>query len=87
MTVHAQTPAGADVLTHGPIHEAFAEPVNRGVRLLVVPKRPPEAIAEIPPDVRPADPSAMWIYGHWSWDHDRPDFLPYNGVIVHAPRL
>src|SRR5262245_35295405 len=45
---------GMEVLTRGPIHEAFAEPVVRdpapGLKVL---KPPPEALKETPPDVKP----------------------------------
>lgn len=73
--------AGMEVLTRGPIHEAYAEPVNTGaVRPLVVPKKPPDAIEEVPPDMKPADAGAIWIGGYWSWDDERQDFVWVSGV-------
>ena len=73
--------AGTEVMTRGPIHEAFAQPVNSGeVKPLVVPNKPPEAIEEVPPDVKPADENAIWIGGYWGWDDDRKDFDWVSGV-------
>src|SRR5947209_2967577 len=45
---------GQEVLTHGPVHEAFAEPtVANPAPSLVVPKQPPDPIEEMPPGVKP----------------------------------
>jgi hypothetical protein len=75
----AQT--GVEVMTRGPINEAFAQPINTGAqRPLVVPKKPPEAIDEQPPDAKPADANEAWIGGYWGWDDDRKDFLWVGGV-------
>src|SRR4051812_13201761 len=53
---------GVEVLTRGPVHEAFAEPVVRSPRPTpVISKKPPEAIEELPPDQRPE--GALWIPG------------------------
>ncbi len=42
---------GVDVLTHGPVHEAYAEPVAAKPQAGPVgTKQPPEAIEEMPPD-------------------------------------
>ena len=55
----ATTPAGPtvpsqDVLTQGPLHEAFAEPVNlSGAVPPIVPRRPPQPIEEAPAGYRP----------------------------------
>jgi hypothetical protein len=70
-----------DVLTHGPLHEAFAEPVNTGkVASLIIPKRPPDAIGEVAPDAKPADEGAIWIAGYWTWDDERKDFIWASGL-------
>ncbi len=74
-------PGDMEVMTRGPIHEAYAQPVNSGeVRELIVPKQPPQPIEEIPPDTKPDDPSAVWISGYWSWDDDRKDYMWVSGV-------
>jgi len=73
--------SGMDVLTRGPVHEAFAQPVNTGgAQLLVIPQKPPDPIEEVPPDAKPDDPRAQWLSGYWSWSDDRKDFLWVSGV-------
>ena len=72
---------GMDVLTRGPVHEAFAEPVSAGREAgVLVPKRPPEPIEEIPPDNKPDAANVAWIPGYWAWDEDRKDYLWVSGV-------
>ena len=71
---------GVDVLTYGPIHEAFAEAVTFDPEAgIVVPKAPPEAIEEIPPEQKPAG-DVEWIPGYWAWDDDRNDFIWVSGI-------
>jgi len=77
--------AGADpnveVLTRGPIHEAYATPVaGSPTKGLTVPKRPPNPVEEQAPDVKPPGDGAIWIPGYWSWDDDRKDFIWVSGV-------
>jgi hypothetical protein len=68
-----------EVLTRGPIHEAFAEPVNYNPEPgIVVQRAPPAAIEEVPPDQRPE--GAVWIPGYWAWDDDRGDFIWVSGI-------
>ena len=65
-----------EVLTRGPVHEAFAEPVNLQVQAgLVAPKPPPANIAEITPAQRPAGEQFVLVPGYWSWDTDRNDYI------------
>jgi hypothetical protein len=90
--LHAQQQAppegqdGVEVLTRGPVHEAFAEPVvfdpKPGV---VVPKAPPQAIEEMPPDQKPEGENVTWISGYWSWDDERDDFLWISGIWRDLP--
>jgi hypothetical protein len=76
----AATP-GMDVLTRGPIHEAFAQPASSGgVPSLIIPQKPPDPIEEVPPTVKPDDNRAQWIGGYWTWAEDRKDFLWVSGV-------
>src|SRR4029079_17747679 len=85
-----QTPpvsqAGVEVLTRGPVHEAFAETIafdpQPGV---VIPQTPPALIEEIPPDQRPAGDNVAWIPGYWGWDDERNDFLWISGVWRSLP--
>src|SRR5262249_21405004 len=80
-TVRAQEqPAGVEVQTRGPIHEAFAEPVNgQPAPNRVVEKEPPPLIEEQPPDQRPAGDNVQWIGGYWAWGDARNDFLWVSG--------
>ncbi len=72
---------GAQVLTQGPIHEAFAEPVVYDPKPgQVVPKAPPAPIAELPPDQKPEGASVQWIPGYWAWDDARDDFIWVSGL-------
>lgn len=72
---------GMQVLSRGPVHEAFANVVvfdpEPGV---VFPKTLPDRIEEIPPDQRPAGNNITWIPGYWAWDDERNDYLWVSGV-------
>ena len=68
-----------EVLTRGPLHEAFAEVINYNPQPgMVAPKAPLASIEEVPPDERPS--GAVWIPGYWAWDDDRQDFLWVSGI-------
>ena len=72
---------GVQVLTRGPVHEAFAGIVTFNPEPgVVVPKAPPEAIEEVPPDEKPEGANVTWIPGYWAWDDERNDFLWVSGV-------
>ena len=77
---------GIEVLTRGPVHEAFAATVafdpEEG---LVAPRAPPDAIEELPPDQRPAGANVDWIPGYWAWDDEREDFLWVSGLWRNLP--
>ena len=63
--VSAEVGAGVQVLTRGPVHEAFAETVSFNPEPgVVVPKAPPEAIEEVPPEQRPEGANVAWIPGY-----------------------
>ena len=52
------------VLTRGPVHEAFALPVVHDPKPgLTVPKQPPAPVEERPPDQKPAGQNVQWISG------------------------
>lgn len=78
--------AGVEVLTRGPVHEAFAETVlfdpEPGI---VAPKSPPAAIEELPPDQKPEGANVAWIPGYWAWDDERNDFLWVSGIWRDLP--
>jgi hypothetical protein len=70
-----------EVLTRGPIHEAFAETVTFDPQPgLVAPKEPPVPIEELPPEQRPEGSNVTWIPGYWAWDEERNDFLWVSGI-------
>ena len=74
---------GADapeVLTRGPIHEAYAEPLTDPEPGILVSKKPPEDIEEVPPEYAPDLEDAIWIKGYWAWDDEREDFIWISGV-------
>ena len=74
------------VLTRGPIHEAFAAPVVHDPQSgPVIPKEPPAPVEEMPPDQKPSGQNVQWIPGYWSWDQERNDFLWISGVWREPP--
>lgn len=82
----ATTEAGVQVLTRGPIHEAFAKASMTGTRAGVVIRRAPyDPITELPPDQRPEGDNVAWIPGYWSWDDDRSDYIWVSGVWRDIP--
>jgi hypothetical protein len=73
------------VLTSGPVHEGYAEPVNLQIQEgLVVPIQPPANLNEIPPSDRPQG-NYYWVPGYWAWDSDRNDYLWVSGCWRLAP--
>jgi hypothetical protein len=87
----AQTPdpndeSGVEVLTRGPVHEAFAEPATYNpTRGVVVAGEAPVSIEEIPPEDKPEGDNVQWIAGYWSWDTDRGDFIWVSGIWRDPP--
>lgn len=72
---------GVEVLTRGPVHEAFAETITFDPEPgIVAPKAPPAAIEEVPPQQRPEGRNVTWIPGYWAWDDERNDFLWLSGI-------
>ena len=79
-------PKAPQVLTRGPIHEAFAAPVvHDPASGPVIPKQPPDPIQEMPPDQKPAGQNVQWIPGYWSWDVSRTDYLWVSGIWRDPP--
>jgi hypothetical protein len=72
---------GAQVLTRGPVHEAFAGIVSYNPEPgIIVETAPPELIEELPPESRPAGDNISWIPGYWAWDDERTDYLWVSGT-------
>ena len=77
----AQPDPNVEVLTRGPVHEAYAVPLSAGQTTgMIVPKQPAAPIEEVPPDMKPEGSNSVWIPGYWGWDDDRRDFLWVSGV-------
>ena len=75
-----------EVLSRGPVHEAFAEPVTLQQQAgLIAPERPPQAIEEVPPSERPQGQQYVWIPGYWSWDTDRNGYIWVSACWRVAP--
>lgn len=74
-------PSDVEVLTRGPVHEAFAETVVYDTEEdVVVLKPPPEPLDEVPPTEAPDASNVAWIPGYWAWDDDRDDYLWVSGI-------
>jgi WXXGXW repeat (2 copies) len=79
-------PQGAEVLTRGPVHEAFAEPVVFDPKPgPLIPRQPPQPVEEAPPDQKPDGVNVHWIPGYWSWDDSRSDFIWVSGLWRDLP--
>ncbi len=75
-----------EVLTSGPVHEAFAEPVDLQVQAgLVTTKPPPANIVENAPPQRPAGKQFVLVPGYWAWDADRNDYIWVSACWRAAP--
>lgn len=80
------TEAGIQVLTRGPVHEAFATASMTGATAgVVISKTPYDPIDELPPDQRPDGANVAWIPGYWDWDDDRSDYIWVSGVWRDLP--
>jgi len=74
------------VLSRGPVHEAFAEPVNMRFQAgVIAPSQPPPNIEEVPPEERPQGQQFVWIPGYWSWDADRNGYIWVSACWRVAP--
>ncbi len=77
---------GVEVLTRGPVHEAFAGTVTFDPQAgIVVPNAPPDVIEELPPEQRLKGDNVAWIPGYWAWDDERNDFLWVSGIWRNLP--
>ncbi|HEV8059259.1 MAG TPA: hypothetical protein VGP68_05280 [Gemmataceae bacterium] len=78
--------SGIIVQTRGPLHEAFAQPVDQNpTPTTVVPKAPPPAVPELPPAEKPDGANVQWIPGYWGWDPEKKDYLWVSGIWRNAP--
>lgn len=71
---------GQQVLTRGPVHEAFGQPTVFNPKPgLGITKKPPQPVEELPPDEKPEGDNVAWLGGYWSWDEDKNDFMWVSG--------
>jgi hypothetical protein len=78
--------SGVDVLTRGPVHEAYASAVSvQPEPGPLAPKAPPAPIEELPPDQKPEGDNVQWIPGYWSWDDERTEFIWVSGFWRSPP--
>jgi WXXGXW repeat (2 copies) len=69
-----------EVLNQGPIHEAFAQPVDLSPQAgIVAPNEPPADIKENPALEKPKGSDYVWIPGYWAWDAERKDYVWVSG--------
>lgn len=77
---------GYEILTRGPVHEAFASTVNHDPEPgMVIDTAPPGAIEELPPEQRLEGDNVVWIPGYWAWDEEQGSFLWVSGVWRNLP--
>ena len=77
---------GVEVLTRGPIHEAFAEPLTVDPRPNpIIHQKPPAAIEELPPDQKPEGTHIQWIPGYFAWDETGDDYIWISGLWRATP--
>lgn len=75
-----------EVLTRGPVNEAFAQPVNlEEEKGFIVPEAPPPDIEEVLPAERPVGEHFAWIPGYWAWDSDRNEYIWISGCWRAVP--
>lgn len=80
------TPEGVEVLTSGPLHEAFADTVRyKAEPGITVDREPPQLIEEQPPESRPEGADVVWIPGYWGWDDEAKDYIWITGVYRNRP--
>ena len=86
--VTPELPENIDVLTRGPLHEAFATAHQSNPEPSpVITNSPPELIEELPPEYKPDGKNVQWIPGYWAWDDSQGDFiLGKRGMARRAPQ-
>ncbi|MCC6547914.1 hypothetical protein IT570_12180 [Candidatus Sumerlaeota bacterium] len=76
-----------EVMTRGPVHEAYATPVDvePESKSFAATKAPPAALKEMPPAERPDGSQYVWVPGYWAWDTDRVDYIWVSACWRVAP--
>ena len=74
-----------EILTRGPVHEAFAAlPVDQPAVPPLVRQKPPASLGEQIPRIKPAI-NAQWIPGYWHWNDDVNCWIWLSGTWRLAP--
>jgi hypothetical protein len=81
----AQQGDGVEVLSKGPIHEAFASTAEGPTSAPLVKKQPPDPIEEMPPDQKPAGDNVQWLPGYWHFDEEADRFMWISGFWRQPP--
>jgi hypothetical protein len=78
-----QSPQEPEVLGRGPVHEAFAQPVEPGELApgARAPQPPPAALEE----QKPEGGNGQWVPGYWQWDDQRGEFVWVTGAMREPP--
>ncbi len=75
-----------EVLNEGPIHEAFAQPVDLNPQAgIMAPNEPPADIVENPASEKPQSSAYVWIPGYWAWDSQEKDYIWVSGCWRKPP--
>lgn len=75
-----------EFLGRGPVHEAYAQPLEQvPTPGPIVPKEPPPALEENPPEERPEGNDVEWVPGYWQWDDERQNFIWVSGLWRKPP--
>ena len=65
----------------GLVHEAYASPTVFAAQAgAPVPKEPPQAIEELPPEQKPEGDNVQWINGYFAYDDQKGDFYWVSGI-------
>ncbi len=81
-----QSDIEAEVLTRGPVHEAFAEQYVADPKPTpIIELAPPELIDELPPEDLPEGTNVEWVPGYWAFDEDAKDFIWISGLWRDLP--
>ena len=86
LTPDADEP-GYEPLMQGPVHEAFAVPIDSDPagRAREYPDPPPEPILELPPEDPPEGKGLVWVPGYWAWSDEADKYVWVSGLYRKAP--
>ena len=75
-----------EIQTSGPVHEAFAQPIqNQTEPGPLINQPPPPPVPEQPPAAQPEGANVQWIDGYWAWDAQRNEYVWVTGTFRNMP--